>query len=105
MGDSAWFCEFDRCEVAYFDLMERSVPVTELMSPIYPKDPAAPICPCFGFTWDDIEADLSEAAPTRIRELLAKSESSDANCQTLAANGRCCMTEVQRLFMKGMTSN
>ena len=100
MGESAWFCEFARCDVAYFDLFERVVAVTELQFAVYPKDAAVPICACFGFTLEDIEADVRQAAPLRIRELLAKSESGDAQCHTLAADGRCCMREVQRLYMK-----
>ena len=100
IGDSAWFCDFARCEVAYFDLLERSVQVHELQSPVYPKDPGLPICACFGFTLEDIEVDVSEGVPTRIRELLAKSQSSDAQCETLAADGRCCMREVQRIYMR-----
>jgi hypothetical protein len=100
MGDSACFCDFARCDVAYFDLFERFVSVDELASTVYPKDAAAPICACFGFTLEDIEADVRQGTPARIRELLAKSESSDAHCQTLAADGRCCLREVQRLYMK-----
>ncbi len=100
MGDSAWFCNFPRCDVAYFDLFERFVAVNELQSTVYPKDSAAPICACFGFRFEDIEADVSHGAPIRIRELLAKSKSSDAQCHTLAADGRCCMAEVQRLYMR-----
>ncbi len=102
MGDSAWFCDFARCDVVYFDLFERFVAVDELRSTVYPKDTAAPICACFGFTLDDIDADVREGTPTRIRELLAKSNSSDAQCHTLAADGRCCMREVQRLYMRGI---
>jgi len=100
MGDSAWFCDFARCDIAYFDRFERCVSVDELASTVYPKDAAAPICACFGFTWEEIEADVREGTPTRIRELLAKSESSDAQCHTLAADGRCCVREVQRLYMR-----
>ena len=100
LADSAWFCEYARCDVAYFDLFERFVPVNELQSTVYPKDPDAPICACFGFSLEDLEADVSEGTPTRIRELLAKSKSSDAHCHTLAADGRCCMREVQRLYMR-----
>ena len=100
MGDTAWFCDFSRCDVAYFDLFERFVSVDELNSTVYPKDSAAPICACFGFTLDDIEADTLLDKPVRIRELLTKSKSSDAQCTTLAADGRCCMREVQRLYMK-----
>lgn len=100
MGDSAWFCDFSRCDVAYFDLFERYVTVNELQSTVYPKDAAAPICACFGFTVEDIEADVHQGTPMRIRELLAKSKSSDAQCHTRAADGRCCMREVQRLYMR-----
>ncbi len=100
IGDSAWFCDFARCDVAYFDLFERFVAVNELQSTVYPKDAAAPICACFGFRLEDIEADVRQGTPIRIRELLAKSKSSDAQCHTLAADGRCCIREVQRLYMR-----
>lgn len=103
MGDAAWFCTFARCEVAYFDRLERVVTMTELQRPVYPKDPNAPLCPCFGFSRDDLDADVQEKSPTRIRALLAKSKSSEARCSTLAADGRCCMSEVQRLYMRGIT--
>jgi hypothetical protein len=86
--------------VAYFDLFERFVAVDELQQAVYPKETAAPICACFGFTLEDIEVDALHGTPTRIRELLAKSNSSDAQCHTLAADGRCCMREVQRLYMR-----
>ena len=100
MGDSAWFCNTARCDVAYFDLFERCVAVDELQRAVYPKDSAAPICACFGFRFEDIEADVRQGTPIRIRDLLAKSKSSDAQCHTLAANGQCCMREVQRLYMR-----
>ena len=91
VGESAWFCDFARCDVAYFDLFERAVAVDELQFAVYPMDGATPICACFGFTLEEIEADVHEGAPIRIRELLAKSESADARCHMLAADGRCSM--------------
>lgn len=100
LGDSAWFCDFARCDVAYFDLFERFVAVNDLQTAVYPKDLDAPICACFGFTTEEIEADVREGTPTRIRALLAKSKSSDAQCHKLAADGQCCMREVQRLYMR-----
>ena len=103
IGQSAWFCPFARCDAAYFDLLERVVAVGELRQGVYPKDPAAPICACFGFTLDEIEADLQEGAPTRIRALLSKTKSSEARCSDLAADGHCCMPEVQRLYVRGIS--
>ena len=99
LGDAAWFCGFAKCDVAYFDLFESYVTVKELRAPVYPKDAAAPICACFGFTIEELEADVNDGTPTRIRNLLARSKSSDANCRVLAADGQCCMREVQRLYM------
>jgi hypothetical protein len=99
LGDAAWFCGFAKCDVAYFDLFESSVTADELRAPVYPKDADAPICACFGFTVEELEADVSDGTPTRIRDLLARSKSSDANCPVLAADGQCCMREVQRLYM------
>ncbi len=103
LGDSAWFCEFATCEVAYFDQFERSIAVVELKNPVYPKDATAAICACFGFNRGDLEADLLDGSPTRIRELLAKSKTDVARCHILAANGECCMQEVQRLYIRQTT--
>jgi hypothetical protein len=100
LGETAWFCSYPRCGVAYFNEFDAVVEVEELKSPVYPKDDTLPICPCFGFERTDIEADVSDGTPHRIRELLAKSKSPDARCRTLAADGKCCMTEVQRIYMR-----
>ncbi len=99
MQESAWYCSYARCDVAYFNLLESVVRIEELRAPVYPYDLDAPICACFGLTYDDVEADVQEGEPARIRQLLAKSQSSDAQCQTRAADGTCCMREVQKLYL------
>jgi hypothetical protein len=100
LGDTAWHCSFPRCDVAYFNLFDAVVVLDELKAPIYPFDLDAPICACFGMTYDDVQADVDEGQPTRVRELLAKSKSPEARCELLAADGRCCMTAVQELYMR-----
>ena len=100
MHDAAWFCSFPRCEVAYFNEFEAVVTIEELKAPIYPKELDAPLCACFGFNYDDVAADVHDGEPTRIRQLLAKSKSAEANCPALAVDGRCCMGTVQELYMK-----
>ena len=100
LRDIAWFCNFPRCDVVYFNQYDAVVTVEELTAPVYPKDLNAPLCACFSFTYDEVAADVKDGTPTRIRELLAKSKSPDARCRTLAADGRCCMTAVQELYMK-----
>ena len=87
VGDSAWFCPFPRCDVAYFNLFDAVVMMDELKAPVYPHDLDAPICACFGLTYDDVEADVSEGTPTRVRALLAKSQSPEARCARLPPMG------------------
>ena len=102
LGTDGWFCPTPACDTAYFDLMERVVLINELQRSVYPKSLDAPICPCFGFTLDDLDTAVHRRSPELIRELLAKSKSSEAQCVRLAANGRCCIQEVQRLYIRGI---
>lgn len=100
LADSAWYCSHTACEVAYFNMFEQCVLVSELRSPVYPYDIDAPICACFGLTWNDVDADSRDDAPLRIRQLLKNAKSSEARCQLLAIDGQCCIREVQQLYMK-----
>ena len=100
VADSAWFCPFPRCEVIYFDEFERTVTSDEFGQPVFPKDPSAPICSCFGLTLDDIEADIREGTPRRVKELLAKAKSPEAQCLLRAPSGQCCVADVQRTYMQ-----
>ncbi|HQU43691.1 MAG: hypothetical protein B7Z73_03165 [Planctomycetia bacterium 21-64-5] len=100
LPESAYYCPFPRCEVGYFDQFDRWVPSDSLLHPAWPKDPTAPICPCFGFTCEEIEADVREQSTRRVKELLARTKSAEARCTTLSPSGQCCMGEVQRYFMR-----
>jgi hypothetical protein len=100
LGESAFFCPSETCRIAYFDAFERQLETDQLSRPAYPKDPAAPICGCFGVTCDEIEADVREGVATRTRALLDRAKSSEAHCTQMAASGQSCVAAVQRYFMK-----
>lgn len=100
LAETGYFCSFARCDVVYFDHFERVVLMESLLKPVWPKDPEAPICGCFGLTRDDVEQDVLEGGVTRVRELLEKSKSSEANCLVNSPTGKSCMPEVQRYFMR-----
>lgn len=100
LGDTAWYCNFPHCEVAYFNLFDAVVLLGELKGAVYPYDLDAPICACFGLRYDDVEADVNEGRPTRVRDLLAKSKSAQARCEQIAVDGRCCMAVVQELYFR-----
>lgn len=100
LADPANFCPSPRCDVAYFDAFERVVLVGELLRPVYPKDPTAPICACFGLTREEIEQDVKEGVVARTRAVLEKAKSPAARCRQMAANGRSCVPYVQKLYMQ-----
>src|SRR4029078_2476739 len=100
LGNSGCFSETPTCEAGYFDVVEDFAPTSELLKPCYPKDPDAPLCACFGLTSDDIEQDLAEGTPRRVREVVAKAKTDAANCGTLSASGQSCVAAVQKYYMR-----
>jgi len=100
LGETACFCPSETCPVAYFDAFERLVTTKQLVKHVYPKDPDAPICGCFGFGREEIEADVREGVATRTRALIERAKSPDAHCSKMAPNGQSCVPAVQRYFMK-----
>ena len=100
ISQPANFCPAPRCEVGYFDGFERVVLAAELKEAIYPKDPSAPLCACFGFTRDEVDLDIEEGKATRTRALLEKAKSGQTDCSRRAANGRSCVAFVQKYYMQ-----
>jgi hypothetical protein len=100
LAEPANFCPTPRCEVAYFDKFERFVLADDLAQPVYPKDPAAPLCACFGLTADDIDQDIAEESVQRVRAVIDKAKLPDARCAERAPNGRTCIAAVQRYYMQ-----
>ncbi|MDZ4782948.1 MAG: hypothetical protein SGJ19_22100 [Planctomycetia bacterium] len=100
LPDRASFCPYPRCEVVYFDQFDRVVTVDEIERPIYPKHPSAPLCGCFGFSLDDIEADLAEGGVARTKAIVARAQTAEAHCLTAAVDGRSCVGEVQKCYLR-----
>ena len=100
ISETAFFCSQPNCRIAYFDSLERSVTADRLNGPVYPKDPDAPICACFGLTLEDVEADVREGGVTRVKGHLQRAKSDEARCSVLAANGQSCIPAVQRCYMQ-----
>ena len=100
LGEPAYFCGTPACDVAYFDLLERSIPVSDAHGLFWPKDPAAPLCACHGLTVDDVDRDLAEGVPTRVRTIVARAAAPDAACASTSADGRSCVARVQACYMR-----
>ena len=100
LGEPSFYCPFPRCDVAYFDLFDRTAPVAGLLDAAYPKDPTAPLCRCFGLTIDDVEKDVREGTVERVRAIVERAKSAAAHCHIAAPDGRCCVPEVQRYYLR-----
>lgn len=98
--ESANFCPSPKCEVVYFDSFERSILTADIERPVYPKDPTAPICACFGLTREDVELDVQEGVTSRVKAAIEKAKSSAARCRQKAANGKPCIAYVQKCYMQ-----
>lgn len=98
LGDRAYYCSNPSCRLAYFNGWGTSILADQILSPAWPKDPKAPICPCFGVRADDIEADARAGRKERVKHLLEQSKGPDARCAQRAPDGQCCMPKVYRLF-------
>jgi len=100
LGDPAYFCGTDACDVAYYDLLERIVPADRASGLPWPKDPAGTLCACHGLTADDVDADIAEGAPTRVREIVRLAGRPEAACATRSADGRSCVARLQRHYVR-----
>jgi hypothetical protein len=100
LGEPAYCCGSDSCDVAYFDLLERSIPVAAATGLVWPKDPAGPLCSCHGLTADDVDDAVRSGELARIRDVIRMAAGPDAQCGTKSPDGRPCTPRVQRFFMR-----
>ena len=100
ISNPAAFCPSPKCRVAYFDAFERVILAADLPRPVYPKDPNAPLCACFGVTRAEIEADVREGVVTCTKKVLENAKSAEARCSALAANGQSCEAYVQKYYLQ-----
>lgn len=102
LSQSPCFCPLPTCDVAYFDGFERTVPVTQLVQPVYPKSESAPICPCFGLTCDEVISAAQTESVDVIKSHILRAASDEASCEARSPTGMSCVANIQKLFMRSM---
>ena len=95
----AW-CDTEGCPVAYFDSLERFVEVSRATGVHWPKEFTGPLCACHGLTCDDVDADLADGEPTRVRAVILGAGAPGAQCAIRAADGRSCVARLQRYYVR-----
>ena len=100
IGEPAYWCASDTCEIAYFDAYERTIGIIDAHGLYWPKDQNNPLCSCHGLTIDDIDSDLADGVPTRVRAVVHQAAQPTAICSSTSADGRSCVARVQRCYMR-----
>ena len=100
LAESAYFCPDGLCDVVYYDDYDATVGRKQFAHLIPIKDADAPICSCFGVRREDIELDVEEGSVVRTKAAILKAQSDEARCKTKAPNGRSCVQEMQRYYLK-----
>ena len=99
-----FFCPDPLCEVAYFDSRGEVATRGELREPVYPKNPGAPLCACFGVESGTIEDFARRGDKAAMRAFLERTASPAARCELTAADGRSCATEARRIFLRALSA-
>ncbi|MDX1964245.1 MAG: hypothetical protein SFX18_13915 [Pirellulales bacterium] len=100
LGQTLAYCPNPHCIVGYFDSLGNILDISQVAAVAWPKDPAGPLCACFDFTWEELQADLDQGTNNRVRALLAESQGDAAHCQTAMPDGQCCHDLVQRTYLR-----
>ena len=98
--EPSYWCSHATCQVAYFDLLERTITVAKAHHLIWPKDPIAPLCPCTGLFCVDVETDLQEGTPLRVRRAIEHAEKKNGSCGLASPDGRACTAAVLQYYMR-----
>ncbi|MBI3858575.1 MAG: hypothetical protein HY293_23055 [Planctomycetes bacterium] len=98
LAGAAYYCAAAGCKTAYFNAWGTAVSADQLSGPAWPKDPEAPICPCFGMKAADVIADASDGRKDRVKELVERSRGPEARCAQSCPDGASCVPAVLRLF-------
>jgi hypothetical protein len=99
LGESRELLPIGICDVAYFDQFERSVGVTDLLRRSIRRS-RAPICACFGSPAKRSKTRSARKVLVQVRGAVERAKSDEARCSQTAANGRSCVAEIQRYYLK-----
>ena len=98
LSGTVYYCANPKCRTAYFNAWGAALPADQVTGRAWPKDPEAPICPCFGMKAGDVVGDARAGRKDRVKDLVEKSRGPDARCAQLSPDGACCVPRVMRLF-------
>ena len=103
-----YFCDTSDCEVVYFALDAEAPRFRreDLMVRVGAKETAdpIPICYCFGFTRQDIWDEIRSTGKSTVAErITTEVKAGHCACEVKNPSGKCCLGDVTRAAMDGLS--
>ena len=102
------FCKTPTCEVVYFlpgRPLFRKVDLSVQVGIKEPGDPTAPVCYCFGWTPQKIQAELETTGHSPVIERIkAQGKAGNCYCEVTNPQGSCCLGNVSKAVQEATTS-
>jgi len=106
--DEFCFCRTPDCEVVYFRANEVLFQKDDLTVPVGPKEPGntkTPVCYCFGWTPEKIQAEIKETGKsTAIDQIKAQVRAGNCYCEVTNPQGSCCLGNVSQAVKQALVS-
>jgi len=94
------FCRTPTCEVVYFLPNQVVFRKTDLSAPVglkEPRNPGAPVCYCFGWTPQKIQAEIeATGTSTVLDQIKAQVKAGNCYCEVTNPQGSCCLGNVAK---------
>lgn len=100
-GLPAYFCRTAACGTLYFTASALIANKTDAVVRVGLKETEGrrPLCYCFGFSYDDVAAEVADGSttgPTIAARIRAEVRAGRCDCERKSPAGSCCLGEVQR---------
>ena len=104
--DEFCFCKTPTCEVVYFTPGKALFRKDDLAARVGLKelnDPTAPVCYCFGWTPQKIQAELTATGTsTAIDQIKAQVKAGNCYCEITNPQGSCCLRNVAKAVQEAI---
>ncbi len=103
------FCRTARCDVVYFrpsEVLFRKKDLTVKVGVKEPNDPTAPVCYCFSWTPEKIQAEIrTTGKSTAVDQIKAQVKAGNCHCEVTNPQGSCCLGNVSHAVKQALREN
>lgn len=106
-GKEFCFCRGERCDVVYFlrdKVLFRKADLSVRVGLKEPEDPMVPVCYCFGWTPQKIQAEIRNTGKSTVMDQIkAQVQAGNCYCEMTNPQGSCCLGNVSKAVKEAFT--